>query len=128
MVSVMTARMLATPSRMISRTTLAKSCPNAYRGVLARRASSLPNIPETLQSSPLFEKLRSSPIILSEIIKITTLFEQKGIQMNEKPSFTDMMKLARDSEIQSAMKNLKKVMDEEGVTLDIQDLLKNMPK
>lgn len=48
--------------------------------------------------------------------------------MDEKPSFTDMMTLARDQEIQTAMRDLKSVMDEEGITLDVQELLKNMPK
>lgn len=117
-------------SRAVSPATLLQRTPPIPASILRRRrlASSLPNIPESLQQSPLFTKLRNSPEVLARIIKISELFQARGIKMDEKPSFTDMMTLARDQEIQTAMRDLKSVMDEEGITLDVQELLKNMPK
>lgn len=48
--------------------------------------------------------------------------------MDQQPTFTDMMRLSRDEEIQSALLDMKKNLDEANITLDIQELLKTMPK
>lgn len=48
--------------------------------------------------------------------------------MDKKPSFTEMMTIARDPQIQEAMKDLKSAMDKDGIAIDMQELLKHMPK
>lgn len=48
--------------------------------------------------------------------------------MDKAPSFTEMMTLARDAEIQTAMKELKAAMDKDGISVDMTELLKHMPK
>lgn len=97
--------------------------------MIARRsASNLPNLPPGFdQNSPLFQKILQAPAVLEAVTAITRLFEKKGISMDKKPSFTEMMKLARDEELQQAMHTLKREMDAAGISGDIQKLLQNMP-
>ena len=93
-----------------------------------RCASNLPNLPPGFdQNSPLFQKILQAPSVLEAVTAITKLFERKGISMDKKPSFTEMMKLAQDVELQQAMQKLKKEMDSAGISGDIQKMLQNMP-
>ena len=90
-------------------------------------ATNLPNLPPEFTSSSFFSKLQTSPKTLKAIQDITALFQTKGIATDKKPSFMEMMKLAQDPELQQALKAMKAAMDEEGVSVDIQSILKNMP-
>lgn len=85
------------------------------------------SLPASFSDSALFQKLRRSPRVLGTVLELVDLFRRKGITTDRQPTFTEMMTIARDPEIQAAMRGLKAAMDEEGVSVDIQELLKNMP-
>ena len=105
--------------------------PSVFRSIpttTVRYASNLPNLPPGFdQNSPLFQKILQAPAVLEAVTDITKLFERKGIAMDRKPSFTEMMKLAQDAELQQAMQKLKREMDSAGISVDIQKMLQSMP-
>lgn len=92
--------------------------------IAARRWAT--SLPDSFSSSPLYEKLKSSPAVLDRVMALVKLFGERGITMDRQPTFQEMMTIARDPEIQAEMAGLKKSMDEAGVSLDIQELLKSM--
>ena len=98
------------------------------RQVRLASQSSLPNLPPGFQNSPFFQKILAAPNVLSAVQSLITIFKQKNITMDKAPSFTEMMTLARDAEIQTAMKELKAAMDKDGISVDMTELLKHMPK
>ena len=84
------------------------------------------DLPDSFSGSPLFDKLKGSPAVLERVMALVKLFAARGLSMDRQPTFTEMMTLARDPEIQTEMAALKRSMDEAGVSLDIQELLKSM--
>lgn len=100
------------------------------RHVRHASSTSLPNIsslpPGFDQSSPFFQKIMSSPNVLKAVTALIQLFQRKNISMDRQPSFSEMMVIAKDAEIQDAMKTLKEAMEQDGVKLDLQELLKSM--